>query len=270
MNKYLIVLSVLSLILSCQPKPEEKAPESTEPQPLEEAKPAFEKVQFTTTDGYTVFGDIYRISDTAPVIVLCHQAGFNKFEYHEIAPWLLLLGYNSLAIDQRSGGTMLDSFINETASFNSDKIKELNPSRMEGFLSAQPDIEAAIDYASKLFGQKVILWGSSYSASHALYQGLSNDKVRAVIAFSPGNYYNEAKGSIEEKLEGFSKPLFVTSSRKESSDLTKLIAKLRLADLHVQFIPEGKGQHGSKALWQSNEGYEEYRAAVEDFLNKLK
>jgi hypothetical protein len=66
-----------------------------------------EEVRFETSDGITVFGDLYANSSgkTAPIILLFHQgASEARGEYTVIAGRLLEIGYNVLAIDQRMGG----------------------------------------------------------------------------------------------------------------------------------------------------------------------
>jgi alpha-beta hydrolase superfamily lysophospholipase len=65
-------------------------------------------------DSLTIYGVLYHQSPQKPIIVLCHQAGSSKDEYAEIAPQLNALGFNCLAIDQRSGGNRLGG-VNQTA-----------------------------------------------------------------------------------------------------------------------------------------------------------
>ena len=72
-----------------------------------------EKIQFPSLDSLTIYANLYHNDNQSPVIVLCHQAGFNKFEYGKIAKTLNSKGYNCIAIDQRSGGNVIESF-NET------------------------------------------------------------------------------------------------------------------------------------------------------------
>jgi len=68
-------------------------------------------VEFPSVDGLIISGTIYQIDDTSPSILLCHQAGFNMHEYDEIAPKLNALGFNCIAVDQRSGGILYDYVI---------------------------------------------------------------------------------------------------------------------------------------------------------------
>ncbi len=63
-------------------------------------------------------------------------------------------------------------------------------------IDAQQDIESAIDFLAKKYKSMVILLGSSYSSSLALLEGVSNDKVKAIIAFSPGGYFGNHVPSL--------------------------------------------------------------------------
>jgi predicted alpha/beta hydrolase len=64
-----------------------------------------EKITFPAADGLEVTADLYRASEdlATPMIVLFHQAGFSRGEYLQIAPRLGGMGFNCLAVDQRSG-----------------------------------------------------------------------------------------------------------------------------------------------------------------------
>ncbi|MGB6768959.1 MAG: hypothetical protein WBE50_12885, partial [Methyloceanibacter sp.] len=62
-------------------------------------------ISFTASDRVQVFADYYSAGSKAkPLILLFHQAGSNRGEYATIGPMLATLGFNALAIDQRSGG----------------------------------------------------------------------------------------------------------------------------------------------------------------------
>jgi hypothetical protein len=64
-------------------------------------------VSFVTSDNVTIFADYYGGRDAGrPLILLFHQAGSNRAEYAPIAPMLVALGFDALAIDQRSGGSL--------------------------------------------------------------------------------------------------------------------------------------------------------------------
>lgn len=221
-----------------------------------------EKITFLSLDSLPITGNLYHSGDNLPVIVLCHQAGLNKSEYIKIAETLSQKGYNCLAIDQRSGGHFVEWF-NETMLRAVEKVSPVD------YLDAEQDIVAAIDFASKKYKQKVILWGSSYSAALAIHIAASNNNVDAVIAFSPGDYFNDKKQPLRDVLNDFSKPFFVTSSRDEAVELSKTFDSIKFSDMQVHFVPKNKGVHGSRALWRTSEDNAEYWTAVERFLDVL-
>lgn len=221
-----------------------------------------EKIQFPSQDSLLITANLYHVSDSAPTIVLCHQARYNKFEYTGIAMTLHGMGYNCLAIDQRSGGGLVEEF-NETMLEAKRKNKPVE------FLDAEQDIIAAVNFAAAKYKQKVILWGSSYSSTLSLYIAVANPNVKAVICFSPGDYFQDEKGSLQSLLHGFAKPMFVTSSREEAAEITVLLSQVKMTAEQTQFIPDSTGFHGSRALWRTSENNEEYWTAVTDFLKKL-
>jgi dienelactone hydrolase len=219
-------------------------------------KDAWETVKFPSVDELAITADLYVVDESKPYILLCHQAGYSRGEYREIAVKLNALGFNCMAIDQRSG-SKTNGVENETVK----GAMRANLSRQ--YPDAEQDIIASIDYLQKSVKKSIIIWGSSYSAALVLKVGNENDKVSAIISFSPGEYINGT--NIAEAANGISVPLFVTSSKSEGPDVTTLLAGV-IGDHKVQFMPAGKGKHGSKALWSENEGHEEYWEALKAFL----
>jgi dienelactone hydrolase len=260
MKKKLLLLPALCFIFSCN-IPQKQTEVTIEKELTELSYP--ETITFPSLDSLPVTANLYHLADTAPVIVLCHQARFNKSEYVLIAKTLHEKGYNCLAIDQRSGGPLVEWF-NET----NLKAKEFG--KAVDYLDAEQDIIAAVNFAADKYKQKVILWGSSYSSALALYIGMQNDQVAAVIAFSPGDYFSKEKGSLTEQLAGFNKPMYITSSKEEATEISQLLAKMKLNAKQMQFIPQSEGKHGSRALWKTDDNNEEYWSSIEKFLALLK
>lgn len=220
------------------------------------------KVEFVSIDGLTVYGDIYEIDKNKPVILLCHQADYNRIEYADIAPRLNELGYNCLAIDQRSGGEF-GGKINDTAKRAGEK--GMTPTMVD----AQQDIAAAVRYLNKAYKTKVIVWGSSYSSSLALFEGVSNSNIKAIIGFSPGDYFGNAAPSLSTIFSKIAKPYLVTSSKVEAEALRVLIGDSKQKKNQQQFVPKSEGFHGSRALWTGQEGSEEYWNVVTQFLTEI-
>lgn len=219
----------------------------------------FKTITFPSKDSLAITADLYLIKNSKNFILLCHQAGFSRAEYIESAKKLNRLGYSCMAIDQRSG-KVTKNIINETAKLAKEK------GLASKYLDAKPDIESAIDYAHKLNDGKIILVGSSYSAALSLLLATTNDKVKAVAAFSPGEYLKGVP--VTESISSLIKPTFVTSSKKEIEQVTGIIKNVK-SDILVQFKPEIEGIHGSRVLWSRTEGNASYWKAFTEFLSRV-
>jgi dienelactone hydrolase len=220
-------------------------------------------IEFPSLDGLSVMANLYydKKNSGAPIL-LCHMAEFNKSEYRTIAKKLCEMGYNCMAIDQRSGGNT-SGYENET------RIEADKKGKPVSFLDAEQDITAAIGFLSKRYNSKVILWGSSYSASLALKIGKRDSRVSAVLAFSPGEYFKKDSLELKSCIRNIGKPVFVTSSRDEANDeLIKIIEALGPANV-THFRPKGRGEHGSPVLWDDCPDNTEYWKAVTQFLSTL-
>ncbi len=218
-------------------------------------------ISFPSKDNLTITADLYTTIKAKDFIVLCHQAGFSRGEYINTALKLQKMRYSALAIDQRSGNKV-NEVINETHS--EAKHNDLSTS----YLDAKQDIEAAVDYAYKLNNNKpIILVGSSYSASLVLLIATNNKKVKAVASFSPGEYL---KGiNLANAIKNLNKPTFVTSSKSEINQTAGVVRYIDKKYV-TQLKPTVTGKHGSKALWNSNDGYKTYWKAFSSFLKDIK
>ncbi|GAB4283547.1 MAG: hypothetical protein Kow0068_08440 [Marinilabiliales bacterium] len=219
-----------------------------------------EIVTFPSEDGLTVTAYDYEVDPKLPYIVLFHQARSSKGEYKDIAIKLLKLGYNCLAVDLRSGESC-NYVPNETASLAKQEGKPTS------YLDAKQDIKAAIDWAYKKSNKDVIIFGSSYSASLSLIIGKDHPHVKAVVAFSPGEYF-KPQIVVQDELKGFTKPVFVTSSLPESKYITELM-KYVPKEVKTIFQPQGgEGEHGAKCLWKTSETSKEYWLALMLFFKQ--
>ncbi|CAG0998435.1 MAG: alpha/beta hydrolase [Bacteroidetes bacterium] len=221
-----------------------------------------EKIYIISKDSIIITAHNYYFSDAAPVIVLCHQAGYNKLEYQTIAPRLNKMGFNCIAIDQRSGGV----FGNKPNETNNVALRKGLPTH---FLDAKQDIEAAVEYAIEKYKKPVIIMGSSYSASLAMVIGCEHKDMLAVVAFSPGEYFGD-KLNVAKQIKNCTLPMFLAGSKDEGKAIEELYTKLKSKD-KVLFIPVGhEGRHGASALWNDNENASEYWKILEDFLFRYK
>ncbi|MCX6274608.1 MAG: hypothetical protein NTV09_05335 [Bacteroidetes bacterium] len=219
------------------------------------------KITFPSKDDVAITADWYPVNSESQTILLCHQNGFSRGEYIETAVKLNKLGFNCLAIDQRVG-VEVNGVVNETAKDAKDKKKVLT------FINAEQDITAAVEWLYSKYKRRIILLGSSYSASLALKVANENDHVFAAVAFSPGEYF-DGENFIATHVNGLKKPVFLTSSKEEAPGVTEL-SKDIISLVKVQFIPKGEGDHGSKVLWSSKPENQDYWAALMSFLNRMK
>lgn len=221
-------------------------------------------VTLVASDGVSIAGESYRgSSPTAPVILLFHQAGSGKSEYAPIAPRLVALGYNALAIDQRSGGDLY-SPPNATVLALGHSAPDLDVLR---------DMEAALAWAKRTYpGAPIYAWGSSYSASLVFALAARHPhEIAALFAFSPGEYFAN-KRFVRAEAKRVRVPVFVDSasdpgevrSAREILDATH--AKVR-----EDFVPR-VGIHGSSTLRDDRDaaGASENWEAVTAFLARIR
>ena len=204
---------------------------------------AQEKIHFPSLDSLPITADFYKLDDTSPMIVLCHQGKFSRGEYLFTAKKFNDLGFNCIAIDQRSGGEV-NGIKNETAAAADSAQKKST------YLESEKDILAAVEYCYALTGQKVILLGSSYSASLVLKIAKENEHVAAALAFSPGEYF-DGKLNVHDTIEGLTKPVFIVCTPEEKADVQFLIEGVHSAVKYF-YVPEPRGVHGSRALWPAS------------------
>ena len=252
--KSILKLSIFALILigsSC------KKPDEITPVVSPETDTAFTStIEINSLDSLEITADHYHVGKDKPVIVLCHQAGYSRGEYQEIAVTLNTLGFNCIAIDQRSGGAV-------NGVTNLTKGRAVAAGKGTDFIDAKQDITASVAWAKDYYNKDVILWGSSYSSSLALIVAKEDANVEKVLSFSPGEYLSPI--NVKTTITGLNKPTFLTSSKTESTGVVDFYNVITAAD-KVQFIPTGSGVHGAKALWTTHPDNAEYWVAVKAFL----
>ena len=116
-----------------------------------------EEITFRTDDGVTLFADWHAgASEQAGTIILFHQArGSARGEYPYITERLNNMGFNVLAVDQRSGGTLFGPGNRTVDALEGKKFS---------FCEAWPDLLASIKAARARSSGALLTWGSSYSA----------------------------------------------------------------------------------------------------------
>ncbi len=217
----------------------------------------------TASDGVKVFAQSYAApSPNAPLILLFHQAGSNKSEYAPIAPQLVKLGYNALAIDQRSGGDMYQP-PNQT-------VAQLG--RSTPYRDVLTDMEAALAWAERTHPHvPVYVWGSSYSAALVFPLAAKHPReVAAVLAFSPGEYLDD-KSSVRAAARHVTVPVFIDSgSDPQEVASARAIFAAVASKQKVEYVPKA-GIHGSSTLRTDRDpaGADENWQAVSVFLRRL-
>ena len=223
-------------------------------------------VQFKSTDNVIITADMYVSKpNTAPFIVLFHQARFSRGEYLETAPKLNAMGFNCMAVDLRSGESV-NGVENKTFLFADSLGLETR------YVDAYDDMKAAISYARRKYpGAKLIVFGSSYTASLSIK--LASDFpsiISGVVAFSPGEYFSKFGWNREITQISASNvrcPVFITSAREEKESWQKIYDAIPVQS-KVSFVPQANGKHGSKALWSAFPESKEYWSALSGFLNR--
>jgi hypothetical protein len=265
MKKLFFPLVVFLTLISCNGSNSETDPNQQETDSTKEVatEQKMQTVEFESQDSLLITANLYETDPSYPLMILCHQAKFCKYEYAGVAERFNEMGFNCLAVDLRSGGPI-------AANRNETWLRAVELKKPTDYLSAEQDIVAAINYGYEKYKRPVILLGSSYSSTLCIYQALENEKVSSVIAFSPGNYFAPERGDLIEKMIPFEKPFFLTAANQEMPFVRELVLGRQRNDQQIVFSPEGEGMHGARVLWPTQEGGEEYWIALEKFLEKLK
>ena len=203
------------------------------------------EISFTTSDGVTVFGEVYRadgVPDSAPLILLFHQGGGDsRGEYTPLVPRLLDAGYNLVAIDQRRGGDRFDG-VNRTLEAAGDTEYS--------YCDVMPDLEGALAFArSEGLTGPTAAWGSSYSA--ALIFKLAADhpeEIDAVIAFSAASGEPMAGCTPETYSAAVTQPVLALRPAREMEvpSVPRQMALFREQG-HRTYVAD-PGVHGSSML----------------------
>ena len=229
-----VLLYVLAAILinSCNSKTETTS----------NAKTMVEEVYFYASDSVKVYADLYEQDKQAPTILLFHQGGANvKSEYTPIIPRLLEGDYNILAVDQRVGGQLLGSYNRTVADIAVNRYN---------YCDAYPDQVASLNYIkSKNYSGKLIVWGSSYSATLAIKLAHDNpDDIDAVLAFSPASGEPMAGCEPNALFPTIKTPMLLLRPYNEAQiESVRTQIELASENGHQTYVANN-GRHGSSML----------------------
>lgn len=238
---------------------------SSAPAAGDEPAPERQPLRFWAPDGVQIEADLYmRHPMSAPMVVLFHQAGWSRGEYREIAPKLLDMGYNAMAVDARSGGAV-NKVVNQT------HRRAKRERKGTSYDDALIDLEEALERARRYTTGKVIAWGSSYSAALVLrLAGTKPELADVWLAFAPGEYFGKLGKSrtwIREAATKIRAPVFITSARREHKNWKAIFAAIPSVR-KASFVPKTRGNHGSRALWSRFADSKAYWSAVRVFLSR--
>jgi len=216
-----------------------------------------DSILINSEDGIEIIAESYILNDNpkTPMIVLFHQAGWSRGEYLEIAPKLNQLGFNCIAVDLRSGGN-----INGVPNLTAQHAKEAN--KTTRYIDALPDILSSLRFINTQFPDAdIIAWGSSYSAALVLHAaGKHPNLIDGVLSFAPGEYFakqGKSRNWIRNTATEISVPVFITSAKKEKNNWISIYNAIK-SDKKSSFLPDTKGNHGSRALWEEFSDSEQY------------
>lgn len=209
---------------------------------------AQQDVVLTASDGVKVYGTYYSAAGAdRPIILLFHQAGSNRWEYAPIAPKLVAAGFSCLAIDQRADEDSDPA--RQMWGRENETIAHLG--KHATFVDALKDLEAALTWArARDPHRKVIIWGSSYSASLVFLLAAKHPgEIAGLLSFSPGEYFPD-KHMVEDAATKVTIPVFVTSA-KDSSEIAAaraIVDAVRTEAMRTLYVPTVAGVHGSSTL----------------------
>lgn len=266
--KQVSILAIAVLALGCgksaekaesvvSSKPEVVTLGETNATSVVSTKPREFKIKLS--DGKFVFGTLSPSEGgkDAPIILLFHQADSNRGEYETISKRLVNEGYNCFAADQRSGGTM----------WGRDNATAKQYSGKQGYDSSYADMVAVFDWSKKEGYSKIILWGSSYSASLVLRIGAENKGISELICASPGEYFNY-RGIVKQWAMKLSATPFFICSKRESEQVAAIFDVIPIEDKSL--LEQDPGVHGSSAfIAAKNPKSEDAWKSLLDFLGSL-
>lgn len=188
--------------------------------------------KYITTDGWTIFGDLYEPT-TAPkgVAIMLHQRGGSADDWAALAKAIQKAGYTAFAIDQRGTGR---------SSTGPGQSGDHAP------WDTKADIDGAV-FAMKDKGA-VTLVGASYGANNALlYAAYHPSMVRSLVLFSPSTDYNGLKTT--DAVKKYTGPLLMFHQKgdKIAGNGPLDLDKLSASKDHTLQLNDGTG-HGTALL----------------------
>ena len=219
-------------------------------------------LEFYSIDSVLITADHYVSQKDNPYIILFHTEQSSRGEFDDLADRFVKMQYNCLSVDLRTGDET--GFVkNQTA------IRAKEKGYSDRLLTGKRDMMAALDYIYNLSRQPALLFGSSSSASLALKIADGNPKVSAILAFSPGEFF-EPEFKLEDIIQNLEVPVFLTGNENENVFLEQIISEKKQNNLNYFSPPEGSLGRGTSLLLEENPVSDEYWMAVLIFIKSLK
>lgn len=224
---------------------------------------AGEPVKLAAADGGAVFGTFTHARGEGAadaVLLLFHQAGASRHEYDPLIPALTGAGYDTLAIDQRSGDGLFGGR-NETVAQRGGS---------SGYLDALPDLEAALAWAVRHRYRRIVAVGSSYSASLTILLAAAHPhELAAIASFSPGEYFAD-KNQVKRAAARVAVPFYITTDPQEEGKVDEVLRDAHGASI-VRYRP-ATGVHGASTLVRARDpkGAEANLRSFLGFLRQVK
>ena len=132
------------------------------------------EITMKTSDGWTLYGDLYAPPAAKGAVLLLHQYGGTAQDWQPLCAALEADGITALTLDARGAGR---------------SAKGPGGSGDDAPWNTENDIAAALDALPA--GQPVALAGASYGANNALiFANAHPHRVRGIALFSPGANYH--------------------------------------------------------------------------------
>ncbi len=221
---------------------------------------AGEPVILHSTDAVAIHGTLTRAAPhNDKVLLLFHQARASRHEYDSLIAGFNTLAYDTLAIDQRSGGDLYGGH-NET-------VQALGKSAE--YLDAAPDLDAALAWAHGRHYGKIVAAGSSYSSALVILMAAKHPRgLTAIASFSPGEYFDD-KNLMKNAAAKVTIPFYITTDPDEAANVTEVLRKTHGSNI-VHYQPKD-GVHGASTLVETRDpkGYAANLKSFEDFLRRV-
>ncbi len=220
------------------------------------------KVEFYSVDSLLVTADHYYSRKDNPYILLFHTEKSSRGEFDVIAERFIKMQYNCVAVDIRTGNKY--GFVkNET----SGRAVDLGVDKQ--LLDGEKDIRAALDFVKSLSDKNIILLGSSSSASLSLKIAAEENNINAVIALSPGEFF-QPNFEVRSIFEKYNTPVFIAGNLSEEPYLIDIFSDLKEEYKTMISPPDYTLGRGTGLLLAENPTSNEYWFSILIFIKSLK